>query len=213
MKKAIRLLPLVLAVFTLMACAPSNIQSEETLPAGVPEDVVRVSKAAGEGTQKETMSSTQSTYSIPADAPTGVDGGPGVMQTNAVNDKGNYPTDKQIVGEQSGTSICLYEIGDAGLSQLFDTVETADADSIVASMVENGILAEGTKVEAFSAAGGVGTLQLNELKAVYEDAKEEEVVAAVANTFLESLDLSSLKLTAGGKDYGEQVYTDKYDAT
>ena len=206
MKKAIRLLPAVLAAFALAACTPSNIQSEETLPSGVPEDVVRVSKGAEES--KETMSSTQSTYSIPADAPTGVDGGPGVMQTNAVNDKENYPADKQIVGAQTGTSICLYEIGDNGLSQLFDTVETADAASIVAAMVENNILAEGTEVEDFSVADGVGTLKLNQLKAVYPDAKEEEAVAAVVNTFVENLNLSALDLIAGDKDYGAKAYTE-----
>ena len=213
MKRGMKVLPVMLAVFALWACAPSKIQSNETNPEGVTGDVVRVSKSAADETKKETMESTQSTYSIPADAPTGVNGGPGMMQTNAVNDKANYPADKQIIGDQSGTSVCLYSLGEYGISQLFDTVDTADANTLVASMVTNQILADGTTVEDFSVKDGVGTLKLNQLKGVYDGWTEEKIVACVVNTFTDNLNLTSVNLTAGGKDYGNQTYTDKYDAT
>lgn len=212
MKKFLQLIAAAAAVLALGACSPSNIKSEESMP--IPEDVLEVSKA--ETTKAKTKKEeTKSTYSIPADAPTGVDGGPGMMETQAANFDADYPEDKKAneSGSQSGTMICLYELDFAGIVQAFDTVDVCDADSLIAAMVSNNILAMDTKVEAFSAEGGKGVLTLNKLEGVYEKATEEKILACVVNTFVENLSLETLEVKVGDKSYGEMAYTDRYDAT
>lgn len=208
MKKWMRLLPVMLAAFALAACTPSEIKSEESVT--MPSDALRVEKS----TEAQSMAETSAAaYSIPADAPTGVDGGPGMMETTTADAKANYPADKQIVGEDSGTVVCLYTLDETGINQLFDSVETCDADSLTAALVNNSVLTDGTVVESFSVENGVGKLKLNKLEGGYKEAKEEELAACVVNTFTDNLDLNAVELSAGGKDYGEKTYTDEYDAT
>ena len=156
-------------------------------------------------------------YVIPEDAPTGVDGGPGVMETTAV-DNSFYPDDKQspqTTAEAEGEEavVCLYGVNDTGVVQTMAEAAGMDADSLIAAMVEEGILAEGTEVSSFSQEGSTAELALNQLEAVYQDASEEQILACVVNTMTENLGLESISVKAGDKDYGQQSYTDEYNAT
>ena len=201
------------AAAALSACTPSDISSAETT-AAPPEGVVETQQE-----QELTISLKDKptvTYTIPADAPTGVDGGPGVMETTAVDDS-YYPEDKrssgETVAEASEGVHALYTVDDTGVYQVMADVSDTDAKSLIAAMVENGILAEGTSVESYSQEGTTATISLNQLKPVYEKASEEQIMACVVNTLTENLNLESIDVKVGDKDYGQQSYTDDYDRT
>ena len=157
------------------------------------------------------ISSTDSTYSIPADAPTGVDGGPGVMATQPTTMNPNYPEDKQVIGApEEGTMVCLYAAANYGIYQLFEYVDVCEADSLVEVMTQDDILEAGTEIVAFSNEGGEARLELNELKAGYDSASEEQILTCVANTFIENLGLDSLTIVVGGETYGPMSFNDDY---
>lgn len=211
MKKTLTLIVAIAAAAALSACTPSDISSAETT-AALPEGVAE--------TQPESEMSLKDKptveYTIPADAPTGVDGGPGVMETTAVDDS-YYPEDKrssgETVAEASGGVHALYTVDDTGVYQVMADVSGTDADALIAAMVENGILAEGTTVEGFSQEGTTASISLNQLKPVYEKASEEQTLACVVNTLTENLNLESIDVKVGDKDYGQQTFTDDYDRT
>lgn len=157
------------------------------------------------------ISSTDSTYSIPADAPTGVNGGPGMMETQAATINPNYPEDKQVVGAPSeGTMVCLYAAANYGIYQLFEYVDEANADSLVSVMTQDDILEAGTEVISFSNEGGEAELELNQLIAGYDSASEDQILACVANTFIENLGLDKLTITVDGETYGPLTFNDDY---
>ena len=210
MKKLRISMLLAAAALSLAACTPSNITAEES--ASVPEGVM-----ATEGETISLKDRPTVEYVIPEDAPTGVDGGPGVMETTAV-DNSFYPDDKQspqTTAEAEGEEavVCLYGVNDTGVVQTMAEAAGMDADSLIAAMVEEGILAAGTEVSSFSQEGNTAELALNQLEAVYQDASEEQILACVVNTMTENLGLESISVKAGDKDYGQQSYTDEYNAT
>ena len=210
MKKLRISMLLAAAALSLAACTPSNITAEEST--SVPEGVM-----ATEGETISLKDRPTVEYVIPEDAPTGVDGGPGVMETTAV-DNSFYPDDKQspqTTAEAEGeeTVVCLYGVNDTGVVQTMAEAAGMDADSLIAAMVEEGILAAGTEVSSFSQEGNTAELALNQLEAVYQDASEEQILACVVNTMTENLGLESISVKAGDKDYGQQSYTDEYNAT
>ena len=210
MKKLRISMLLAAAALSLAACTPSNITAEEST--SVPEGVM-----ATEGETISLKDRPTVEYVIPEDAPTGVDGGPGVMETTAV-DNSFYPDDKQspqTTAEAEGEEavVCLYGVNDTGVVQTMAEAAGMDADSLIAAMVEEGILAEGTEVSSFSQEGNTAELALNQLEAVYLDASEEQILACVVNTMTENLGLESISVKAGDKDYGQQSYTDEYNAT
>lgn len=210
MKKLRISMLLTAAALSLAACTPSNITAEEST--SVPEGVM-----ATEGETISLKDRPTVEYVIPEDAPTGVDGGPGVMETTAV-DNSFYPDDKQspqTTAEAEGEEavVCLYGVNDTGVVQTMAEAAGMDADSLIAAMVEEGILAEGTEVSSFSQEGNTAELALNQLEAVYQDASEEQILACVVNTMTENLGLESISVKAGDKDYGQQSYTDEYNAT
>lgn len=210
MKKLRISMLLAAAALSLAACTPSNITAEEST--SVPEGVM-----ATEGETISLKDRPTVEYVIPEDAPTGVDGGPGVMETTAV-DNSFYPDDKQspqTTAEAEGEEavVCLYGVNDTGVVQTMAEAAGMDADSLIAAMVEEGILAEGTEVSSFSQEGSTAELALNQLEAVYQDASEEQILACVVNTMTENLGLESISVKAGDKDYGQQSYTDEYNAT
>ena len=211
MKKVLTLLTAALAAVTLAACTPSDISSAEST--AVPEGVT----AAPEESKMSIKDKPTVEYSIPADAPTGVDGGPGVMETTAVDDS-YYPEDKRSSAAASEDAAeesvyALYTVDDTGIYQTMADVSGADAKSMIAAMVDNAILAEGTEVVAFTEDGTTAVLELNQLKPVYEKASEEEILACVVNTLTENLGLESIDVKAGDKDYGTQTFTDAFDRT
>ena len=210
MKKLRISMLLAAAALSLAACTPSNITAEEST--SVPEGVM-----ATEGETISLKDRPTVEYVIPEDAPTGVDGGPGVMETTAV-DNSFYPDDKQspqTTAEAEGEEavVCLYGVNDTGVVQTMAEAAGMDADSLIAAMVEEGILAEGTEVSSFSQEGNTAELALNQLEAVYQDASEEQILACVVNTMTENLGLESISVKAGDKDYGQQSYSDEYNAT
>ena len=210
MKKLRISMLLAAAALSLAACTPSNITAEEST--SVPEGVM-----ATEGETISLKDRPTVEYVIPEDAPTGVDGGPGVMETTAV-DNSFYPDDKQspqTTAEAEGEEavVCLYGVNDTGVVQTMAEAAGMDADSLIAAMVEEGILAAGTEVSSFSQEGSTAELALNQLEAVYQDASEEQILACVVNTMTENLGLESISVKAGDKDYGQQSYTDEYNAT
>ena len=210
MKKLRISMLLAAAALSLAACTPSNITAEEST--SVLEGVM-----ATEGETISLKDRPTVEYVIPEDAPTGVDGGPGVMETTAV-DNSFYPDDKQspqTTAEAEGEEavVCLYGVNDTGVVQTMAEAAGMDADSLIAAMVEEGILAEGTEVSSFSQEGSTAELALNQLEAVYQDASEEQILACVVNTMTENLGLESISVKAGDKDYGQQSYTDEYNAT
>ena len=210
MKKLRISMLLAATALSLAACTPSNITAEEST--SVPEGVM-----ATEGETISLKDRPTVEYVIPEDAPTGVDGGPGVMETTAV-DNSFYPDDKQspqTTAEAEGEEavVCLYGVNDTGVVQTMAEAAGMDADSLIAAMVEEGILAAGTEVSSFSQEGNTAELALNQLEAVYQDASEEQILACVVNTMTENLGLESISVKAGDKDYGQQSYTDEYNAT
>ena len=101
----------------LTACGGSKAE-ESTVAEGMEGAVV--GDILSQTTQAENLFETDRTYEIPADAPTGVDGGPGMMETQPVTINQNYPEDKQH-GEElpEGTMVCLYAAANYGIYQLF----------------------------------------------------------------------------------------------
>ena len=207
----IAMITAAVAMLALTGCTPSKIAVEET--GETPEDALVVSKGeqnASSFTLPETVA-----YTIPADAPTGEHGGPGAMETTAV-DYSYYPEDKQpgnSTPEEEGTSVILYRIVDGGVDQDFDLVDVCDADSLINLMIKDGIIKDGCVVEEFSSADYEGKLRLNELKPVYYKATDEEIIACVVNTFLDNLMLDSIELTIGDQEYGKLEFSTAYDAT
>lgn len=211
MKKVLNLMTVIAAAAALSACTPSDISSAETT--SVPQENVAETQQESEMSLKDKPTTE---YTIPADAPTGVDGGPGVMETTAVDDS-YYPEDKrssgETVAEASAGVHALYMVDDTGVYQQMAEVSGTDADALIAAMVENGILAEGTEVSNFSQEGTEAEITLNQLKPVYEKASEKQILACVVNTLTENLDLDSIDVKVGDKDYGKQTFTDDYDRT
>lgn len=208
MKKRVTILTAALAVFALSACSPSNISSAETSP--VPEGVVAATEEEDSFSIKDIPTEE---YTIPDDAPTGVAGGPGMIETSAVDNSSYYPEDKQSGNESDTVPVCLYAVDDTGVVQNMADAASSDADGIIAAMVDEGILAEGTEVSAFSQEGTTASITLNQLVPVYAEASEEQILACVVNTLTENLGLESISVKAGEQDFGEQVYTNEYDAT
>lgn len=211
MKKLANIILFGAAAALLAGCSPSNIANEET--EFIPEDAVIATEAETTWTLPETKE-----YVIPDDAPTGENGGPGAMETTAV-DYSMYPADKQPVAatpeEENTTQIILYRQTDLGLSQDFDAVDVCDADSLIAALAKNGAFKDGTEVVDFTVeedgnGDKHGTLKLNKLD-IYSSRNEDIVVAGIANTFIDNLWIKDIDIIIGDKDYGVLEYTNEYD--
>jgi len=104
-KKSFYITALFVTVAVLSGCAKSNVHAvNET---GVPEDALIVDMNATEETW--TMPET-SKYTIPENAETGEFGGPGAMETTAV-DYSYYPESKrpkESEEEETSTLVCYY---------------------------------------------------------------------------------------------------------
>ncbi len=207
MKKIANIVLMTAAAAALLAgCSPSTITNEET--SFIPDGAVIASEAETTWTLPETKE-----YVIPENAPTGEAGGPGAMETTAV-DYSSYPKDKQPVaaepGDENKTLIILYRQTDLGLEQDFDAVDTCDAASLIEALAKNGAFKEGSKVTDFTVDDDkVGHLTLDKLD-IYGTRDEEVVVAGIANTFIDNLQLKALELKAGDKDYGVLEFNSEY---
>ena len=206
LKKIVNIVLMAAAAAVLAGCSPSTITNEET--SYIPDGAVIPSEAETTWTLPETKE-----YVIPENAPTGEAGGPGAMETTAV-DYSMYPKDKQPVaaepGDENKTLVILYRQTDLGLSQDFDSVDTCDADSLIEALSKNGAFKEGSKVTEFTVDDDkVGHLKLDKLD-IYSTRDEDVVVAGIANTFIDNLQLKALELTVGDKSYGTLEFNTEY---
>jgi len=200
-------------VLALTSCRRSNITVEETDT--LPEDVLVIKKTeAAPKTTAARAETTTAVYTIPAEAETGDQGGPGVMETEREQRYDDYPDDKKPgESDTENTMICIYTMDHSGLHQDFALVETCDADSLINCLVEHYVLAEDTKVKAFSASGRSAKLELSKLEGTFSKARQEWLTSAIANTFTENLDLDSLEIVVDGQSLGSFEYSDRYNAT
>jgi hypothetical protein len=198
---------------SLTACKPSNITAESS--GTLPEDVLVINGNPARKRQgtRPARESTASTYSIPADAPTGEEGGPGMMKTTEVV-YSSYPDEKLYTGNdgEEGIRVCLYILqASNGINQTFELVDEVDAEQIVKSLTVNGLFRDSAKLGSFKNEQGAGELVLEQAEPAYIGAKEDVFVAAIANTFIDNFSLKSLKLKIGSKDYGELVFNNNYN--
>ena len=206
LKKIINIVLMATAAAVLAGCSPSTVTNEET--SFIPDEATIPAPEETTWTVPETKE-----YVIPDDAPTGEEGGPGAMETTAV-DYSMYPKDKQPVaaepGDENKTLIILYRQTDLGLSQDFDSVDTCDADSLIEALARNGAFKEGSKVTEFTVDDSkIGHLTLDKLE-IYGTRDEDVVVAGIANTFIDNLQLKGLELTVGDKNYGTLEFNSEY---
>ncbi len=204
--KIIRYIAVIgMAALLLAGCRPSTI---EVQPSGsIPEGAVMESTTLPKMTLPETTK-----YTIPADAETGEQGGPGAMQTSAA-DYSYFPEDKRPENQENdgSTLVIIYKVVNGVIDQDFDSVEVCDAASLIQSMINCGAIREGTEVLSFDVTGKSGLLVLNELNAAAPNADEKMVAASVVNTFIDNLDLEEVQLVVGGEDYGKLGYSTEYD--
>lgn len=198
MKKLLNFVLLGTAAAIITGCTPSTIKNEETQ--FIPEGATISQETSESWTLPET-----SKYVIPENAETGEHGGPGAMETTAV-DYSVYPEGKRPVAaspeEENKTLIIIYRQTDMGLQQDFDAVDECNADTLIESMTKNGAFKAGTKVTDFTVDGdNVGHITLDKLS-IYSTRDEETVLRGIANTFIDNLGLSSLQITVGGEDKG-----------
>ncbi len=190
------------AAVLLAACTPSNLSNQETM--FVPEGAT-----IAETSEAWTIPPT-SKYVIPENAETGEHGGPGAMQTTAV-DYSVYPEGKRPVaaepGDENKTLVILYRQTDLGMKQDFDAVDVCDPETLIQALTDCGAFKEGTEVEDFTISDEVGHLSLNKLN-IYNGRDEYVVIAGIANTFIDNLGLKAVEIEIGGEDYGTYEFTD-----
>lgn len=206
MKKIVNVALFAAVAAVLAGCSPSTIKNEET--SFIPDDAIISTEEETTWTLPETKK-----YVIPDDAPTGENGGPGAMETTAV-DYSSYPENKQPVaaepGDENKTQIILYRQTDLGLKQDFDAVDTCDAASLIDALAKNGAFKEGSKVLDFTVDDNkIGHLTLDKLD-IYGTRDEDVVVAGIANTFIDNLQLKGLELIVGDKNYGTLEFNSEY---
>lgn len=123
--------------------------------------------------------------------------------------------------------VSIYTVSADGnkLEGTMDAVDELSAQTLVDLLIEYGVLAEGTEAVSFEAEGepsseavgpgvvkvpGVevknttkeyGTLELNQIP----DAKDDMVLQAIANTFLENMDVTYLTIKVNGETVGENM--------
>ncbi|MDO4960483.1 MAG: hypothetical protein Q4E57_01305 [Eubacteriales bacterium] len=205
-KLLINILLLGTAVVMLTGCKPSNLKNDETM--FIPEGAMIASEPETTWKIPET-----SKYVIPENAETGEFGGPGAMETTAV-DYSMYPEGKRPVAatpeDENTTLVILYRQNDLGLMQDFDAVEVCDAESLIGALQRNGAFKEGTEVVDFTVGEDmVGDLTLSALN-IYSTRDRNVVVAGIANTFIDNLQLKSINITIGDEDLGNFEFTTEY---
>ena len=99
-------------------------------------------------------------------------------------------------------TVCIYSVNadKTGLAQNIDAVdgEELDAQALVNKMIELGVIEEGITVTKFENKDGALTLELSAL----QGAKDDLIVTAVANTFIQNYEADTLSLTVAGEKIG-----------
>lgn len=110
----------------------------------------------------------------------------------------------------------IYFVNESGkLAREAVDLEALTEEALVNCLMEKGVLEEGTKVSAFDIEGGekagpgveaadggerIGTLDLTQFPQA-DGAKEQLLLNAVANTFIENYELDKLKIMVNGDNY------------
>ena len=209
MKRFLNKLVIGAAAISLFGCTPSSIQESNPDDMMMPDGVVIERNPTAAMTLPESSS-----YTIPDDAPTGENGGPGAMATTAV-DYSYYPEDKRPSesAEEQGTMIIIYIPGPKGITTSFDYVDTCDAESELQALKNNNAITESVELVSFEVndAERSAVLEISEAASVYAAASEEEVVAAVANTFIDNFSLDEIDMIVGGEDLGYMGFSQEFD--
>ena len=104
--------------------------------------------------------------------------------------------------EDPTVTVCIYTVNadKTGLAQNIDAVdgEELDAQALVNKMIELGVIEEGITVTKFENKDGALTLELSAL----QGAKDDLIVTAVANTFIQNYEADTLSLTVAGEKIG-----------
>ena len=136
------------------------------------------------------------------------------MATTAV-DYSYYPEDKRPSesAEEQGTMIIIYIPGPKGITTSFDYVDTCDAESVLQALKNNNAITESVELVSFEVndAERSAVLEISEAASVYAAASEEEVVAAVANTFIDNFSLDEIDMIVGGEDLGYMGFSQEFD--
>lgn len=145
MKRFLNKLVIGAAAISLFGCTPSSIQESNPDDMMMPDGVVIERNPTAAMTLPESSS-----YTIPDDAPTGENGGPGAMATTAV-DYSYYPEDKRPSesAEEQGTMIIIYIPGPKGITTSFDYVDTCDAESVLQALKNNNAITESVELVRF----------------------------------------------------------------
>lgn len=98
-------------------------------------------------------------------------------------------------------TVVIYRVEDGKLKQIMDGVETLDAESLAAKMVELEVLPEGTEVVSYEADGGQATLNLSQAPEDLSDTDKELFFEAVAQTFVQNMELTEFKLLIDGESF------------
>ena len=200
MKRFLNKLVIGAAAISLFGCTPSSIQESNPDDMMMPDGVVIEKNPTAAMTLPESSS-----YTIPDDAPTGENGGPGAMSTTAV-DYSYYPEDKRPSesAEEQGTMIIIYVPGPKGITTSFDYVDTCDAESVLQALKNNNAITESVELVSFEVNDEErsAVLEISEAASVYAAASEDEVVAAIANTFIDNFSLDEIDMRVGGEDLG-----------
>ncbi|MDD3254025.1 MAG: hypothetical protein PHV18_15925 [Lachnospiraceae bacterium] len=158
-----------------------------------------------------------------------------VQTAAAKNSGTKQPAKSGVAAERGGDSdapnldvISIYHVSEDGtkLAGTMESIETMEAQPLVDLLIQYGSLPEGTKAVSFAAEGepasveaGPGmvappgfTISSNmkengtlELSQIAEDAQKDLKLQAVANTFLENMDVMNLTIKVNGKTVGENM--------
>lgn len=209
MKRFLNKLVIGTVAISLFGCTPSSIQESNPDDMMMPDGVVIERNPTAAMTLPESSS-----YTIPDDAPTGENGGPGAMSTTAV-DYSYYPEDKRPSesAEEQGTMIILYIPGPKGITTSFDYVDTCDAESVLQALKNNNAITESVELVSFEVndAERSAVLEISEAASVYAAASEEEVVTAVVNTFIDNFSLDEIDMIVSGEDLGYMGFSQEFD--
>lgn len=193
MKKLVLIVALLAAVMLMAGCQRSKIVIEDT--EFVPEGVIL--SAPNMSTEAMTTAPT-SAYTIPEGAT-----GPGDVTLGADAYAG-YSDDKKP--QQTGEIIQVryYYVNSKGLNEEYDVLENKDcnAENLNELLIGTGVLVDGTEVANFETDGTNATLTLNKLEGQSSYATAELLAQALANTYIDNMNLDTLTVIADGETYG-----------
>ena len=197
--KKLTILAAVLAAALLMSGCRQSVISVEEEQGFEPEGNIVVNPGKGEPL---TMHPTEA-YTIPEGAT-----GPG--DVTAEDPQQYYPDSFKTGDIGQVVQIRYYYVNSSGLHAEFGVVEgTEDCtpEVLIQCLVNEGVLAEGTKVTSYEANGDDVKVELNWLVGCSQSATPELLAQAVANTFIDNLNVETVVVKElEGETYGPLEY-------